>query len=152
MMKTCRECGSLFAPTASQASKCDWQCRSCTAGYHRAYRATRKASGRPVAPSDSTKERRRLSEASRLRDPAVRAKRAAQMRDYAKAHGTAEHHRARWQVSRAIKAGRLTRKPCEVCGVQKVHAHHDDYSKPLDVRRLCNEHHRQHHAAARGQA
>ncbi|MFC3331681.1 hypothetical protein ACFOEM_04310 [Paenalcaligenes hominis] len=38
------------------------------------------------------------------------------------------------------------RGDCEVCGKSKVDAHHDDYSKPLEVRWLCREHHMQHHA------
>jgi DNA-directed RNA polymerase subunit RPC12/RpoP len=54
---------------------------------------------------------------------------------------------ARAQVTSAIRAGRLVRQPCEVCGAVKVDAHHDDYSRPLDVRWLCRAHHRQHHIA-----
>jgi hypothetical protein len=41
----------------------------------------------------------------------------------------------------AIRDGRLFVESCEVCGSWKTHAHHDDYSKPLDVRWLCAEHH-----------
>jgi hypothetical protein len=47
-------------------------------------------------------------------------------------------------VSAAIKAGTLTRQPCEECGA-KAQAHHDDYAKPLDVRWLCRRHHRLWH-------
>lgn len=39
----------------------------------------------------------------------------------------------------------LDRKPCEVCGATKVEAHHDDYTKPLDVRWLCKRHHAEVH-------
>lgn len=49
------------------------------------------------------------------------------------------------QVHRAIASGQITRKPCEVCGDPNSHAHHDDYSKPLDVRWLCRKHHQMHH-------
>lgn len=49
-------------------------------------------------------------------------------------------------VNNAIRSGKLIKKPCDVCGTIKlVHAHHDDYSKPLDVRWLCATHHRAHH-------
>jgi hypothetical protein len=48
-------------------------------------------------------------------------------------------------VGNAIRDGRLTRQPCEICNKQKAHAHHDDYSKPLDVRWLCTKHHAEWH-------
>jgi hypothetical protein len=35
----------------------------------------------------------------------------------------------------------LVPQPCEVCGATKVEKHHPDYSKPLEVRWLCREHH-----------
>ena len=54
--------------------------------------------------------------------------------------------KARSAVRRAVKSGGLVRKPCEVCGTtEKVEAHHEDYSKPLDVRWLCFAHHRMNH-------
>ena len=49
--------------------------------------------------------------------------------------------RARWRASRALRDGRLTRQPCEVCGSLRTEMHHDDYSRPLDVRWLCKVHH-----------
>jgi hypothetical protein len=48
-------------------------------------------------------------------------------------------------VQRAVAAGRMTKQPCEVCGAEKVHAHHDDYEKPLEVRWLCPTHHKVAH-------
>lgn len=51
-------------------------------------------------------------------------------------------------VRRALKNGTLTRKPCETCGsTSLVHAHHDDYLKPLVVRWLCPKCHVRHHLA-----
>lgn len=41
----------------------------------------------------------------------------------------------------AIRAGKITRLPCEVCGSPKTDGHHEDYSKPLSVRWLCRKHH-----------
>jgi len=51
-------------------------------------------------------------------------------------------------VSKAISGKKLFKEPCEVCGSEDhVHAHHDDYAKPLNVRWLCAAHHRQWHLA-----
>lgn len=52
--------------------------------------------------------------------------------------------KARFAVSNAIRDGRLTRKPCEVCG-KKAQAHHYDYRKKLSVQWLCFKHHREAH-------
>lgn len=50
--------------------------------------------------------------------------------------------RARSKVTFAIKSGSLTRERCEepIC-LEMGEAHHDDYSKPLEVRWLCKTHH-----------
>lgn len=57
-----------------------------------------------------------------------------------------ERVQAHNKVYEAIKSGRLQRQPCEKCGATNVEAHHDDYSKPLDVRWWCESCHKQHHA------
>lgn len=60
-----------------------------------------------------------------------------------------KHSPLRWRannaVYRAVKEGRLKRMPCEVCGNEKSHAHHHDYSKPLEVHWLCQAHHTEEH-------
>ncbi len=48
------------------------------------------------------------------------------------------------KVSRAIKSGVLIRQNC-FCG-KYGEAHHDDYSKPLEVLWLCKKHHEERHA------
>lgn len=49
-------------------------------------------------------------------------------------------------VQRAVKAGELEKQTCEVCGIEAVDAHHDQYDEPLKVRWLCRRHHtRLHH-------
>lgn len=78
--------------------------------------------------------------------------------------------RARGKLQRAVKDGRIRREPCEfrvvvrtndevrgesrktqLCGEVETDAHHDDYSKPLDVRWLCRRHHRAVHDAVKPQ-
>lgn len=51
-------------------------------------------------------------------------------------------------VDNAIRRGALTRLPCQICGASRVHAHHPDYSKPLEVVWLCPVHHGEQHRKA----
>ena len=37
--------------------------------------------------------------------------------------------------------GKITKKPCVVCGETKVDGHHPDYSKPYEIIWLCRKHH-----------
>lgn len=55
--------------------------------------------------------------------------------------------KAHWAVRSAIKKGKLVRPyTCEKCGsIEPIQAHHDDYSKPLEVRWLCQPCHRKRH-------
>jgi hypothetical protein len=53
--------------------------------------------------------------------------------------------RARYATNLMIKAGGIMKRPCEVCGKEKVDVHHDDYSDPERVRFLCRKHHAEHH-------
>ncbi len=48
-------------------------------------------------------------------------------------------------LNNRIINGSIQKKPCEICGSIKSEAHHDDYSKPLDVRWLCPSHHKKLH-------
>jgi hypothetical protein len=45
-------------------------------------------------------------------------------------------------LNRAVAHGEIIRQPCEICGSSEmIEAHHEDYSKPLDVVWLCKRHH-----------
>ncbi len=53
---------------------------------------------------------------------------------------------ARLVVGNAIRTGKLMAAPCERCGYGVgVQAHHEDYSKPLEVNWLCKRCHGQRH-------
>lgn len=50
----------------------------------------------------------------------------------------------------AIESDKIKKQPCEICGsVKRVHGHHDDYTKPLDVHWLCPACHSRHHKELR---
>lgn len=95
-----------------------------------------------------------------------RRKNEEKVREYDRARGKLKHRKARTQantslrrkdpdgylsahnaVARALRSGILEKMPCLMCGCEKlVHAHHDDYSKPLEVMWLCVVHHKARHA------
>jgi len=81
----------------------------------------------------------RVLEAKRkwgLENPEVKAQITKKYRE-----NNPKKYKAHSAVGYAIKSGKLTPQPCEVCGNKEVHGHHCDYDKPLDVLWLCAEHH-----------
>lgn len=58
-----------------------------------------------------------------------------------------EKYTAHQAVKKALRQGLLIRQPCEVCKRFdiRIDAHHDDYRYPLQVRWLCQPHHKAHH-------
>jgi hypothetical protein len=56
-----------------------------------------------------------------------------------------DKYKAQTAVGNAVRDGKLVKEPCQVCGDQSVHAHHEDYTKPLDVVWLCPKHHSEKH-------
>lgn len=94
----------------------------------------------------------------------VAARKAYQATDHGKARmrvGTAAWRKrnriksnAHTAVARALRKGTLVRKPCEEPGCGRtdyVEAHHDDYTKPLEVKWLCDPHHKKRHVELREQ-
>ena len=59
-----------------------------------------------------------------------------------------EKRNAHYAVNNAVRDGRLEKTACVGCGAtERVHGHHEDYSKPLDVIWMCAKcHNRYHHA------
>jgi len=57
-----------------------------------------------------------------------------------------EKHEAHKAVQYAVKTGKLIKLPCEICGAMPVLAHHEDYSKPLEVKWYCALHHARDHS------
>ena len=57
-----------------------------------------------------------------------------------------EKYLAHKTVENAIRAGKITKQPCQRCGATNlIHAHHDDYTRKLDVMWLCPIHHVERH-------
>jgi hypothetical protein len=97
-----------------------------------------------------------LSERKRHREKAERFRnegRASKQKNETKANWekqNPEKKKAHNAVNNALRYGKIHRHPCCICG-SKAEAHHEDYSKPLDVIWLCPKHHGEHHAKKRDQ-
>ncbi len=132
-LKTCIACKMQKARTEfyahpRMADGLLGRCKECQKDLSRAsYKA---AGGRPAY------------EKAREQEPARKAKKAVYQKTYrAKNPDKAQ---ARAALGRAVRSGKLKREPCEMCGTTvRVQAHHHDYAKPLDVRWLCFQHHRE---------
>lgn len=132
-MKTCFKCGVAKDPEEfyrhpEMADGRLGKCRECTKLDVRTNYAAKRAQYSTYDQERRQRSKRKLDQIENLRRHRLRhPERAA----------------ARTAVSNAIRDGRLIRQPCEVCGSVKAQAHHDDYTKPLDVRWLCFKDHRE---------
>jgi len=132
-MKTCFKCGnskplSSFYRHPQMADGYLGKCKTCARSDAKVHRLGRIESYHGY-------------DKRRAKDP---KRKAAQLQYQRKMRANNPHKAKAWySVAIAIKKGVLIRRPCEVCGATKTHAHHDDYRKPLDVRWLCFRHHRE---------
>lgn len=86
------------------------------------------------------RNRKRVNELARIRNNTPEGKlrrRLYEKRYYKKCR---IKRLAKDAVHNAIRAGKLVRKPCTICG-KKSEGHHPDYNKPLEVVWLCRKHH-----------
>jgi len=136
MRKTCFKCGEsqdieCFYAHPMMADGHLGKCKTCTKrDVQQDYRLKRDAK-REYEKKRSKTEKRRQAKARYQRERRRR---------------NPEKSRANRLVNYAVRSGKLVPQPCErqPCD-QKAQAHHEDYSKPLDVNWLCFKHHREHH-------
>lgn len=110
---TCKKCGTKL--TGKQLSYCSVRCS------RRHLKSLWQKRRREVVNAAKRALRKKINRASDQEPPHKR--------------------KARNEVKNAIRRGVLIKMPCEVCEDKNTQAHHDDYSKPLEVRWLCPQHH-----------
>lgn len=146
MTRTCKKCG-LSKPTSDFYPRQCYECKECT---KKRVKETRAANADHYHEFDRQRAnlphrveaRKAYAETERGHIALNRAKRAYRSRNPLK-------RRAHTLTGNAIRDGLITKKPCESCGASPAQAHHDDYSRPLDVRWLCVPCHVAHHKAER---
>jgi hypothetical protein len=140
--RVCLDCGSKFSlpenfaqTSQSNQSKTSRRCRSCIRRRdHESYARHREAR---VEGARAYSQR---PEAKALRDK----------RHESSINKYPEKESARRLVRNAVSTGKIIKpKVCQGCNKEelkhKLHAHHEDYSKPLDVVWLCFGCHRKVH-------
>ncbi len=112
----------------------------------------RLASWCKVCLSKQRAENRASGKIKNPNDEATKAKWRNAQKLYHSRHP--EKARARQAIANAIAAGKIVKPDhCERCNqAVKVQAHHDDYSKPFEVRWLCRPCHCKQHREAKWQA
>ena len=149
-MKTCSKCNtekpdSEFSFDANNRDRLRGSCKECTNSYYAAYRNKNIERIRAA-------DRKRIALPSRKKALKARGKTPDGKISIAKAG--AKYRKAnpikcktRESVKNALKDGKITRPDiCSCCSKPaRLDGHHDDYSKPLDVRWLCRICHNQWH-------
>lgn len=127
-MKTCNICqrrlrSSSFYPSITSA------CKKCWSAHVRMNRRVNDAS--------------RVYDAARAKLPNRIAAATKLTKEWREKNPAA--YRAQNAVNSAIRDGKIKKEGCLFCSSPKVHGHHEDYAKPLDVVWLCAKcHHRLH--------
>jgi len=128
MERNCPRCDEPMIVTESMCRSRSYTCAPCMVKYVSEY-------------IDRNREKKR--EWNRAYSKRNSHKMAAKTRAYR--NRNPEKKKAWQDVQTALRNGTLKREPCEVCGKEKAHAHHDDYTKTLDVIWLCHQHHMARH-------
>ena len=139
--KRCQKCGRIkemarFAVTRANPDGKSSRCRECSNKRGAQFRAENPHYGREWAARNAEALRDYHKQYYRAHRSTTLERRARSRRDHPDRYAA---HRA---TTKAISRGALVRQPCEFCGAtEDVHAHHEDYARPLDVHWLCRSCH-----------
>jgi hypothetical protein len=142
LYKACRQCGhqrewSNFHRNRNSRDGLDTRCKPCKAPVELAYREKHAERKRQAAKEWRVKYPDRVAAHQREREAKW-----------------PEKHKARGKVKDLVRRGKIVKPTtcprCETEGVLAVdmHAHHHDYSKPLEVEWICRPCHNKEHGRA----
>lgn len=139
-MKTCKQCGETKPGDDYYSGFVCKECHKANVRAHRRENAEHYRQYDRKRANDPKRVKARKEYAKTKEGAAARARAAARW-----VERNPQKRRAQIMVGNAIRDGKLFREPCENCGAEPTHAHHDDYAKPLNVRWLCPPCHSQWH-------
>jgi len=132
--KPCRKCGDVlpldqFYPHKQMADGHLHMCKECSKREAKRHRDENPEQYKSY-------EQRRLHDTKRKQNVLIgQQKRRAKFPTKYKARRAVKYH---------LDKGHIQRLPCIKCG-NNAEAHHEDYTKPLDITWLCFTHHRERH-------
>jgi hypothetical protein len=144
-MKTCFKCRvtlplTEFYPHPQMGDGYLGKCKGCTKA-DTAARVARKMKDPIWINKEAERCRIKARKCRELGNQSPRSKESAKKWEKINPHKRLAHH----LVQKAIQSCRLVKMPCQKCGHLQAEAHHEDYSKPLDVVWLCPKHHGERH-------
>lgn len=162
MEKKCFKCGKIkplseFYRHSEMADGHLNKCKDCTRLDASTYRWANLEKmreydrNRPNAKERSAENRRRMKELQEYDPERFREKERARLRNYRRQNK--EKEIAHERVFYAVSTGRLINPgACSKCGVLcHTEAHHEDYSKPLEIVWLCDSCHKTRHKEKRSE-
>ncbi len=156
MNKICSTCGiekeiSNYQKDIKNKDGYKGRCKKCISNYNKNYQIEYIREQTPESLLSHAEAQARFRKTPKYREAKARYRKTYRSSETFKRLRIA--YTSRWRaknkvknsahgaVSRAIHSGKLQKGKCEICSSEKVVAHHDDYSKPLEVRWLCTKHH-----------
>ena len=138
----CKICGQEFESNHSQAKYCPDKCRRLAwrAMWNKYSLKNKEKRSKSYSEWYKKNKERKIKQTKKYKKT-ERGKLSTKRASINARLKYPEKYQARQEVLKALRKGTLIKKPCEVCGKLKVQAHHEDYSKPLDVKWLCEDHH-----------
>jgi hypothetical protein len=145
-MKACRHCGETkpLADYYAHSMMADGHLNVCKPCVKAQVKRHREENLDRIREYDRRRSIEHPQRKAALRSKPRRKMTAEQRREYREK--APEKNKARNAVNNALRMGKIAKWPCQRCGTtERVHAHHDDYSRPFDVMWLCPAHHGERH-------
>jgi hypothetical protein len=146
--KACKKCGvekdcSEYHKQSSRPDGIRQRCKSCTNEESKNYKVRHYERLKKVR-SEKAKDKSHQDRLKQLR-------KTDKFKNYKKKWDSLNKVKkiAHYAANNAIRDGRLKRLNCAVCGDKDSHAHHEDYSNPLEVVFYCKYHHAERHIELR---
>lgn len=152
MEKVCKECGVLKPYTAYNKNYVKigevlHVCKACLNIRAKTYRQNNlekwREYDRARAFLPHRVEARRKNQKRWTTDPELKKLHQTRTKEWQLKN--TEKRAAHVLVGNYLRDGKIIKKPCERCGSEHSEAHHDDYSKPLEIMWLCKTHHGHRH-------